>query len=339
LSPLSQLHSITNHLLQLDGQDLGGIHRATNELHNFLTQNIEPGNSKADVRTVLDKGTALNTEEAARCIKDFLRTKRFIDGIAAAVKDRQQQFPGKPIRILYAGTGPFATLLLPLTALLSATEMKWVLLEAHRHSYDHLQTTIATFGLQDYVEAMHYTDATNWQIPAGMHFDIIVSETMQCALMNEPQVAIWMNLLPQLNDDCIVIPQQVVLTLAWIDITKRLKKKIGELFPDAEIIYPLGTAFDLCRETIIANKEKDFSPVKINVDPHPSAALYILTDIIVYRDHVLKMDESGLTLPFPIKIFPLITTGVEINCRYILGSQPRLVVGSTQSPVNSRQPK
>lgn len=335
---LSQLHSITNRLLRSDESDPGSIHRAADDLFHFLTDtiNIEQNTTGGSARTILHTGIALNTEEAAQCIKDFLRTKRFIGGVAAAVKERRQQYPGKPIRILYAGTGPFATLLLPLTALLSAAEMKWVLLETHRPSYDHLQTTIATFGLEGYVEAIYHADACNWQIPAGMHFDIVVSETMQRALMNEPQVAIWMNLLPQLNEDCIVIPQQVVLTLAWIDDSKRWRKKTGELSPDVQDVYPLGTAFDLCRETILSNKEKDFAPVKIIADPNPSAALYILTNIVVYRDHVLKIDESALTLPFKVKDIPPITKSVEINCRYITGSKPHLAVGSRQWAVGSQ---
>lgn len=331
MSPLSQLHSITNRLLQLDAHDSGSIYSASDDLFRFLLDSINVEQNKGDGRTHLNAGAALNTEEAAFCIKDFLRTKRFSDGIVAAVQARQQQYPGKPIRILYAGTGPFATLLLPLTALLSAGEMKWVLLEAHRPSYDHLQTTITTFGLEEYVEAIHYTDATNWQIPSGMHFDIVVSETMQRALKSEPQVAIWMNLLPQLKEDCIIIPQQVVLTLAWIDGFKRWKKKTGELSPDIQDVYPLGTAFDLHREMILSNNGKDFAPVKIMVDPHPSADLHILTDIVVYRDHVLKIDESGLTMPFPVKNIPAITERVELSCRYITGSNPHLAVGSQQS--------
>jgi hypothetical protein len=332
LSSLSQLHSITNRLLQLEKHDLGGAFRAADELFRFLvhTIKIETNITGGSPQTMLQGGKALNTEEAARCIKDFLRTRRFIDGIVAAVKDRQQQFPGKPLRILYAGTGPFATLLLPLTALLKPGEMKWVLLEAHAPSYDYLQNTIATFGLEEYVESIHHVDATSWQIPAGMHFDILLSETMQWALVNEPQVAIWMNLLPQLNEDCIIIPQQVRLSLAWIELGKRVRIKSGELTKDVQTVYPIATAFDLNREMILSNKEEHFPSVKIIVAPHPSADLHILTDIIIYGDHVLKIDECGLTLPFPIRNLPPITGRTELNCTYITGRKPHLAIGNRQ---------
>lgn len=324
MRPLHQLHSITNEFLQLGEYDYSPLRRVANELFRFLAtiSEINPDESGYNPHTILPTGKALNTEEAAFCIRDIQRTKRFIDGIAAAVKDQRQKFPDRPIHILYAGTGPFATLLLPLTGLYSSHEMKWTLLEAHTPTFDHLQRNIEILELEDYIDSIHHVDASTWQIPTGSSFDILISETMQKALIREPQVAIWKNLLPQVNDQCIIIPQQVVLELAWVDFKKRMQQKTGNAADLSSPIYPIATIFDLNREMILSSKD-EFTPVHIQVTPSPTeASLFITTRITVYNQFILKMDECGLTLPLEVRDLPAITAPVEVECFYEVGTEP-----------------
>src|SRR5688572_7879646 len=59
-------------------------------------------------------GRALPPYVAALCIKDMIRTRQTIRGIYRAIKDKLEENI-KPVKILYAGSGPFATLLSPLT--------------------------------------------------------------------------------------------------------------------------------------------------------------------------------------------------------------------------------
>jgi hypothetical protein len=60
-------------------------------------------------------GVAIGTTWAALCIDDVLRTKRFVSGLYHAIKTVADRRAG-PVHVLYAGTGPWATLVLPLTS-------------------------------------------------------------------------------------------------------------------------------------------------------------------------------------------------------------------------------
>ena len=63
---------------------------------------------------LLASGVAINPNAAAHCVNDYRRSVVFIRGVYAAIRLARRQFAPAPLRILYAGCGPYATLLLPL---------------------------------------------------------------------------------------------------------------------------------------------------------------------------------------------------------------------------------
>ena len=64
--------------------------------------------------SLLKDGVAISPEAAAHCVHDTQRSVVFIRAAFAAIKAAQKRFTNGPIDILYAGCGPFATILLPL---------------------------------------------------------------------------------------------------------------------------------------------------------------------------------------------------------------------------------
>ena len=60
----------------------------------------------------LASGVAINPQAAAHCVNDYGRSVAFIRGVHAAIKILQARFSGQPLKILYAGCGPFATLIM-----------------------------------------------------------------------------------------------------------------------------------------------------------------------------------------------------------------------------------
>lgn len=62
----------------------------------------------------LASGLALSPRLAAQCLLDGPRTAAFLRGTLAAISEALRRFPDEAIEIVYAGTGPFATLALPL---------------------------------------------------------------------------------------------------------------------------------------------------------------------------------------------------------------------------------
>ena len=176
-------------------------------------------------------GVAIGATWAALCIDDQLRTRLFIAGLHAAVLEVQARKPG-PVHVLYAGTGPFATLALPLMTRFSPAELQFTFLEINAVSLAAVKTLLKDMGLEDFVREVVQTDASTYQI-ADTDIDILISETMQYSLVDEMQVPITLNLLNQLPLSTILIPERIVLRLGRLaetaeqDAARRPGRTVG----------------------------------------------------------------------------------------------------------------
>lgn len=334
VTTLSQIHSITNRILDAKSNAYRELFSTCDELYNSLLRinEINSLDEKNRGHLSLESGAALGLTWAAMCIKDIIRTKRFMDGIYAAVKDILRVHPDKTIHILYAGTGPFATLILPLTARFSAQQLQFTLLEVNESSYNSLQKLVKILHLEKYIHLLEKADATKWQLQAGEHIDIFICEVMQGGLKSEPQVAICMNIIPQLSPGTIMIPQQIILDAALINEKIRMNERFQAGAPPDSIQY-LDTIFILRKETILAHVaasqqagEKDFPfpekhifiPIDI-ISHHPS--LFVLTELQIYDQEKLLIDESQLTIPLKLTRFSEPYPN-EIKIQYQTGNQP-----------------
>ena len=63
----------------------------------------------------------------------------FLRGISSAIMEATRRFPAQPIEVLYAGTGPYASLAIPLMHRFAPSEVKFTLLEVH-------ETAVASVG-------------------------------------------------------------------------------------------------------------------------------------------------------------------------------------------------
>ncbi|KAB7728074.1 hypothetical protein F5984_20190 [Rudanella paleaurantiibacter] len=313
MSIRSELNVITHRLLDTAPTDYGTLRAVCHELHDFLVQTTRidphnPDNRKNRVHS--DMGYAISLTWAAMCIHDFQRTKTFTDGLFRAVSDRLAQQPDLPVHILYAGTGPFATLILPLVARFSPQQVQFTLLEINAQSYACLTQLITLLDLAPYVSSVQQVDATTWQIPDPHSVDVFVTETMQKALKEEQQVAISLNIVPQLRPDALLIPEQIRLTLALIHYQRPAE---AHQIP-VPIVSPVADVFLLNRETLwqhspsyrphhlpyvfpsmtIATPQEG---VQASTQPH------LLTEITVYQNVTLNFNQSGLTMPFPLRQF------------------------------------
>jgi len=165
-------------------------------LEGFCNQDMDIEEGRNDI--MFDNGKALGTFWAALCLDDMMRTRQFIRGINEAIKEKINT--QKPIHILYAGTGPFATLILPFIFRYSKQQIKYTFLEINPFSFKILQNLISKLGLEDYDITLLKADATKYKIDSENEPDIIISETMQNALAKEQQVPIFLNLMSQVKD-------------------------------------------------------------------------------------------------------------------------------------------
>ncbi|WP_130735125.1 hypothetical protein [Flavobacterium sp. J27] len=251
-----------------------------------------------------NNGKALGTTWAAMCIDDLLRTKLFISGVFKAVEMLLQK-QKKGIHILYAGTGPYATLLLPIFASFSPDQVQATVIEINEQSFKNMKEVIQKLGFEKHIISYENKDATTIQLKNPETIDIVLSETLQCGLIKEQQIPITINLLNQVPKNTILIPELLALDICLLNYRK-FKNRISETDEmDFNLVldrlieinnqsnekYPLNLKEE--KTQVLAKKEIYLNSKLI----HNFDCLTLITRIIVFQDVKIELNESGLTLP------------------------------------------
>jgi predicted RNA methylase len=125
-------------------------------------------------------------------------------GTIAAIQDAVRRFAPAVVEVLYAGTGPLAPLAFLTMPSLDPRSVRFTLLDVHPHSVRSVATLVERLGMTQYVRDVVCADAARYQHPVPLH--VVISETMQRALAEEPFVAITRNVCPQLAPGGILVP-------------------------------------------------------------------------------------------------------------------------------------
>lgn len=332
-----QLSQIAHQLYkpELEPHELYNTCKRYTELLTEVSQFVfESGLEDENIYT--DHGKAIGTEWAVRCIQDMQRTKKFCYGIFKAVNHKLALNPGKPVQILYAGTGPFATLVLPLITQFTAEQIQFTLLEINPESKACLETVIKAFEIEAYIKDFELCDALDYTVKDPEMVSIFITETMQSALRHEPQVAITFHLLPQLSEDTILIPEAINLNMLAVNSIKRMEYKTNLDAGDTEYYKDLGLIYSLNRAHVFENSElfKQTQPTAvlpantIHLPEHVNHnfdKLYITTTIHVYEDQFLNMDESGLTSLIILEpLNQMMQSYSVLKASYVCGDFPAL---------------
>lgn len=247
-------------------------------------------------------GLAVSPYAAMSCITDMMRTRNFIMGVQEAVHSRLKLFPGKPVLVFYAGTGPFASLLIPLTTVFTPAQLQMVLVDINPISTGYVRQIVEDLALQPYVKAIETTDATQYRIPEALQPDILLSETMKAGLLKEPQFSICSHLLPQCTKNPILIPELITVDLC---ISRNKDKELVEKKSLATLIRLSRELFDQTPDALQAlnNIQKGVLvhfPDDLQDKQHK---IVFDTSIRIFNTHQLKHNESGLTIPVVLDNF------------------------------------
>ncbi|WP_413203535.1 hypothetical protein [Rhodospirillum sp. A1_3_36] len=301
------------------GANLAEIREMSDILEDWagisLKTQIDP-----DPETKTCGGKAVTPVTAGRCAWELMRTQRFLRGVHGAILDglARRNVAGKdgPLEILYAGSGPFGTLVLPLLHYFSARDVQVTLLDIHQVSVEAVEKVIAKLGVQDRIRAVDCVDILQWTPPEPGHYDIIVSETMTRALKGEAQVAIFAHLAPSLKPEGTLIPQEIRLD-GWTEGP-------GDSRADR---VPLGRLFTLNHQTALAIGRGEDAPLVVSLAaegiPETHDVLGVSTEIQVWGQHVLREGECSLTGFHRMKTGALKDCGL-VKGRYVLGREPYL---------------
>ena len=340
-----QLKQITDEILFSDSDRTtleASIVRLYSVFSNITGLDADSERPDDTVVTMLDHGRAISPKQAAGCILDFVRTAQFLRGLHAAVLEAQRRFPDQTLDILYAGCGPFAPLAIPLTTQFTADEIQFTLLDVHQRSLDTARGIFKNLGLGHFVRDYKQCDASSYRHPAQSVLHMIVTETMQAALLNEPQVSIAMNLAPQLCSGGILIPESVAIDVCLWDLEYKprpVSNGDGHSHPSPEGPLPemtrihLGRVAEVTLETcrslskkLEANlSEERFLPagsVETPLDATENFYLTLLTTITVFGRFVLSEYDSLLTYPIVMHDLGKIRGGMKIEFYYQMGAKP-----------------
>lgn len=278
-------------------------------------------------------GVALSSSGAADCVDDYLRTVNFIKGIYKALNNLIVLFPDRNINILYAGCGPYATLILPLLPLFKKERISAILIDINASSIESVQKIISIIGFEDYNLELIEGDATTYIKPKNFEIDLAISETMHYALTREPQVAISRNIIRQLPQHAIFIPQEIKIDLAYtffdyepslkMDINgikgyKNMQPYIYNVFVDRLLTI---NKEHFVGDLIVSKIETDYYTLPINFNNHPDICLF--TEIKIFEDIELKTAESYITNPYCLVSIYGISNYTEIQFVYDYDEIPK----------------
>lgn len=246
---------------------------------DYLNFELHPDKFRDDGYTLTSQGKAVSPTTAAQCAEEFLRTAVFLRGIHQAILN--QRTCSQPVEVLYAGTGPFAMLILPLLTRFSAEQVSVSMLDIHGSSLENLSRLVDAFGVGDRIRGYFCADATVWS--SDIQYDLIVSETMKAALKEEPQVSVFTRLVPFLKPAGTLIPEEI-----------RLRAFVAN---ESGALVDLGPISTLNRESCLCLSEgKRFAlDTQLTLPDEDVMSLEISTEIQVYQTHVLTLNASSLT--------------------------------------------
>ncbi|MCB0519520.1 MAG: hypothetical protein KDD27_11295 [Saprospiraceae bacterium] len=278
-------------------------------------------------------GMAISVNEAALCLLDYRRTGQFFRGMHRAILDAKQEFPGQTIEVLYAGCGPYAPFFTLIAPMFSPDEVQFTLIEINDASLATARMLIHEMGLQPYLRENYLADATLFKVPNAADYHILFSETMDTALEREPMVSILLNLLPQLREEIMVIPQNVTVEGVFFRETD-LPDGIDALYELSADYkgHSIGIIMDMADAiheylSHVPPADKVFHKIQLPL-PAPEYWAYfaLFTTVEVWDDLFLYKNDSDIT-DLRVRKMEDLSPGNFIHFKYELLDEPELVFG------------
>lgn len=330
-SYLERLNEIAPVILneEIDYLELSNAIKSYRELLLEIS-NLEFETEENRDNIALTHGLAIGPAWAARCLDDMIRTKKFVRGIHLAVSKIKTENK-KPIQIVYCGTGPFATLILPLLSLYTSEEIQFTLVEVNPISFTHVKNIFKSLGAEAYIRNIILEDATKLKLAYSQEIDLVIIECLQHALAREPQVAITANLIKQCRKDILLIPEEISLHVSLLNHREEFNANTNT---NKSVSRVDKKAFTLNKHEILHydfdGSESYFFPKKeicyTNAELKNNTALAVTTTIQIFENEVLSNKESGLTIPYIFCEIDDSIASLAVTTQYEVGENPKLNV-------------
>lgn len=319
-SDISIVRNAVRNLLDC-ADDFALMKQSVDALYNVFSRitGVSPAQISVDKDIMLPSGKAISPSAAAHCLLEMKRTAVFLRGIHQAVLQKINDNTSEPIHILYAGTGPYGTLVIPLLHLFTPDKIQVDLLDINPVSLEALQKLTSELQLNDYIGSVFCEDGTTFTL--SRHYNIAISETMLACLKNEPQVAVMQNIIPQLQPEAIFIPEEIridaVLTNPKME-QDRLLYYENEPPPFRRIA--LGNVFTVNKQNLDTDRMR--KTVEIS-DENDFPVLKLFTTVKVFGNELLSENDSSITRP--VNFYDLRKQPAQhIAFWYVQGEKPHI---------------
>ncbi len=304
LTTYALFKSITEALLNsvTEEEEVAIANALASQYQKLLESSSESNTYSDTIPTHLEGGIALSSQHALDCLKDPLRTVRFIKATYHALLESFDRFPNEKIELVYAGCGPAAPIIMPLLSLFKPEQLSITLLDINETSIHSVSALIHALGAQEFFRSIRLEDAIKYVHPPELSLHIVLSETMDKALTKEPQVRITQNLAPQLLDHGIFIPESIAIYTEHSFYSKEpyfdIYKNVLELGPPflSRDKQPL---FSITKD-IQNQKEFEYTSALIDVPSNfldtPDICIY--AEIKIFGDQWLKKSKSLISNSF-----------------------------------------
>lgn len=262
------------------------IKQSIEAIYDYFSRctNVYAGDLTTSHFTPAKNGQVVHETMAAHCLIDLLRTTRFLRGVHDAITSQSKKTD--QVRVLYAGCGPYATLITPLLTLFQVGQVQVVLVDINEESLLKATKLIQALGLYDFIADAQKADCTDPHISFSGKFDVIVSETMQHGLTQECQVPLTRNLVRFLTPEGTFVPQ-------CIDLNLFAAGNLNVLDPKESERSFCGNIYSLDFRNVPDPDHHQIIPIPEDSPEH----LEIHTKIHLHGDHILSSFDCGLTVP------------------------------------------
>ncbi|MDQ8190161.1 tRNA 5-methoxyuridine(34)/uridine 5-oxyacetic acid(34) synthase CmoB [Roseibacillus persicicus] len=273
------------------------------------------------------EGLAVSPVMAAMCVEDYARTVVFIRGVHEAVIAAGDTAGGRPVKVLYAGCGPFGTLVVPLLSVFGPEVCQFVFADISEEALESARQTVEGLGFEESVVDYVLGDVLNYEVSSSWVPDVIVSETMQACLKAEPQVAIFRHLFRQ-APRALFVPEEISIELKFVDLVREIAFE-GE--NESRDRVEVGAVFRLNRDSLASWRSLEGGTLPAAEVQLPTCELgnkqpKLFTRIQTFGKHVLSDYASGLTSPRELEIEKGdLSAGESLRFLYRLGESPALV--------------
>ena len=285
-------------------------------------------NNPTDGESYTAQGLAVSPKWAEMCLDDYIRTVCFIRGVDKAITETLAQVSNRPVRILYAGCGPFGTLCVPLMTRYAPVQAQFTFVDIHCESIKSVKSIVANLGLSEHVKQYIQNDIMSLRLNDTNPPDIVVVEVMQSALDKEPQVAAARHLLNQ-APNAIMVPIDVSIELSLVNIAQEFQ--FGSMLeqPERDRVK-VGNVFRLNKQSICewADIDRKLLPAAELTLPDYDKETYqpmLMTRISCSSEDHLGDYDSGLTIPRIHSCLHQALPNSKIQFNYKLGDLPGLI--------------